>query len=105
MSSDDGGTRQGGLSFRLGSIPVLMPWSSLLGIGLIAFLWIERFVGVSVDRAQGILLAVGFALLFYVSILGHELAHAWVARAAGYPVRSITLWWLGGFTSYERRTT
>jgi Zn-dependent protease/CBS domain-containing protein len=105
MSSDEAGGRTGGLSFRLGGIPVLMPWSSLLGIGIIAFLWLDWFVGGSVGRTEGIVLTVVFALLFYASILGHELAHAWVASAAGYPVRSITLWWLGGFTSYERRTT
>ncbi len=54
-----------------------------------------------VDRGQGLLLALVFAVLFYVSILGHELAHAWVAGALGYPVHSITLWFLGGYTSYD----
>lgn len=105
MSNEEASGRPGGLSFRLGRIPVLMPWSSLLGIALIAFLWMDWFVGGSLDRTQGIVLTLVFALLFYGSILGHELAHAWVASAAGYPVRSITLWWLGGFTSYERRTS
>jgi Zn-dependent protease len=105
MSNEDGAGGGGGLSFRLGRIPVLMPWSSLLGLGIIAFLWMDWFVGGSLDRTEGIVLTLVFALLFYASILGHELAHAWVAGAAGYPVRSITLWWLGGFTSYERRSS
>lgn len=105
MSGEAGAPAGGGLSFRLGRIPVHMPWSSLLGIGIIAFLWMDWFTGGPIGRSEGLVLTVVFALLFYASVLGHELAHAWVAGAAGYPVHSITLWWLGGFTSYERRST
>ena len=83
---------------------MLLPWSGLAGVALIAFLWSDRFALDPADPTQTAVLAVTFALLFYVSILGHELAHAWVAGAVGYPVHSITLWVLGGFTSYERRT-
>jgi Zn-dependent protease len=82
-----------------------MPWSSLGGIALVAFLWLDRFRIDSSKPALTLALASIFAVLFYVSILGHELAHAWVANAAGYPVRGITLWVFGGFTSYERVTT
>jgi Zn-dependent protease/CBS domain-containing protein len=103
MSTDDTAPPRGtGLSFRLGRIPVLMPWSSFLGIGVIAFLWLDSFRLDGSDPRRTLVLAAVFAVLFYVCILGHELAHAYVARAAGYPVRSITLWALGGYTSYER---
>ena len=42
--------------------------------------------------------AVAGALLFVTSLLGHELAHALVAKRNGVGVRSITLWMLGGVT-------
>ena len=101
VSDTQGGS--GGLSFRLGSIPVSMPWSAALGIGLVAFLWLDLFQSYATSDVEGYLLAAAFAVLFYVSILAHELAHAWVARASGNPVHGITLWGLGGYTSFERR--
>lgn len=94
--------RGSGLTFRLGGIPVHMPWSSLLGIVIISWLWFDFFSFDPTDGTRAYVLTGAFAVLLYVTILGHELAHAVVARASGFPVSGITLWWLGGFTTFRR---
>lgn len=46
--------------------------------------------------------AILTGILFFGAIVAHELAHALVARARGVPIRSITLFALGGVANMEK---
>lgn len=91
---------ESGLRFTVAGFPVSLPLGGILGVLLIAYLWAPNFAGPS---GNGLVLAGVFAVLLYLGVFVHELAHAWAARAFGYPVHGITLWLLGGYTVYERR--
>lgn len=49
--------------------------------------------------------ALSATLLLFVSVLAHEFGHSLVAKAQGIPVKSITLFLLGGVASLEREAS
>lgn len=51
-----------------------------------------------------ITLAVVMTLVFFSSVLFHELAHSWLARARGVDVKGITLFLFGGATQADLET-
>ena len=88
-------------TFRLGrvfGIPIGVHYTWFLVFFMFTFLLSD---GMSTG-ALGWLLAGATALVFFASVLAHELAHSVVALARGIPVRSITLFIFGGVAQIAR---
>ena len=88
-------------SIRLGKvfgIPLGINYSWLIVFGLVIFLLSTRFADLypqwPVAPRWGV--AVLTTVLFFLSVLVHELSHSLVALAWGIPVRGITLFIFGG---------
>lgn len=93
--------------FRIGKIfgvDIHIDWSWLLIFGLVSWSLASSFGQMhtewSTQTQWGIALLA--AILFFVSVLAHELAHSLVAKARGVPVRNITLFMFGGISNIQR---
>ncbi len=88
---------------RIGGIEIGLHYSWFIIAILIAFSLAANFRSVAPDWNQGIIWAAAIitAILFFVTLLLHELAHSLVAKANGLRVSAITLFALGGVSQIE----
>jgi Zn-dependent protease/predicted transcriptional regulator len=103
------GSRTSWRLFSIRGIPVRVDFSWVFAAIYLTLIFTSQFSRVAQaaevsDRALllppiawGLLLM----LLLFACVLLHELAHVWVARAGGTPVRAITLMMLGGVSEME----
>jgi Zn-dependent protease len=91
--------------FRIRGIRIAVDYSWFIVLFLI-IIWLSSNYRDALNESQGdstaYVLAVASALLFFGSILLHELGHAFVARRNGVGVSSITLWMFGGVARLEK---
>ena len=84
---------------RIAGIEVGLHWSLAIALALIVWTLAGQFLPEVVpDQSQTAywLVSALAAVLFYLSLLSHEMGHALVARRLGVKVDGITLWIFGG---------
>ena len=100
------GSKNGIRLGKLIGIPIILDYSFFISVTLITVL-----LGTSIfpDRIHPVpsdatvwSLAVVAGLIFFISLLLHELAHSVMARFFGMPVASITLFLLGGISRINK---
>jgi Zn-dependent protease/predicted transcriptional regulator len=89
---------------RIFGIEIGLHYSWLIIALLITFSLAQQFNITNAEWGAAVIWtsAVATGLLFFTAIILHELSHALVAKARGLPVRSITLFALGGVALIER---
>ena len=84
---------------HIAGVKVGANWSVLFIAWLLAFGLAEGSLPeLAPGYASGVywVVAIAAALVFFASLLAHEMAHALMARSIGLPVEGIVLWALGG---------
>jgi Zn-dependent protease/predicted transcriptional regulator len=95
-------------SFRIGSIAGIDIFINVSWLIILVFLTFDLanswFPTANPGFSTSTYLVLGFisAILLFVSVLLHELAHSLVARARGLPVKSIVLFIFGGVSNIEQ---
>ena len=92
---------------RVFGIEIGLHYSWFLIALLIVFSLSSQFHASNPQWGDGTILtvAVATAILFFISLLLHELAHSIVATSNGLPVKEITLFALGGVSQIEKNPT
>lgn len=97
---------QGSLTIgRVWGIPIGLHYSWFLVFGLISWslaggYFPEQYPGWT--AATYVLVGAAASLLFFGSVLVHELGHSWVALRNAIPIRGITLFIFGGIAQIGR---
>lgn len=93
------------MPFATGSVQVVRIFGIRIGVSpswfvvlFVLIYWLSDYFRniLGGSSTEGYLVAVAAALLFYVSLVMHELGHALAARRQGITVQRIDLWLLGG---------
>ena len=96
-----------GGNIRLGKIlgiPLSVSYSWFIILGIVTFLLADRFGDQNPgwSTAEHWLIGAATSLLFFVSVLVHELSHSVLAINRGIPVKGITLFIFGGISQIAR---
>jgi Zn-dependent protease/predicted transcriptional regulator len=93
--------------FRIFGIQIGLHYSWLLIAVLITLSLAGQFSTTNPGWDRGVVwgLAILTSVLFFATIVIHELSHAAVAKARGLPVKSITLFALGGVAQIEKEAS
>jgi Zn-dependent protease len=89
---------------RILGIEIGLHYSWFIIALLITLSLVGQFSALNPDWGMSVIWATAIAtsLLFFAAIIAHELSHAAVAKARNLPVRSITLFALGGVAQIEK---
>jgi Zn-dependent protease len=107
IPADGAGSRRGRGGLPMGrpfGIPIIVSPTWFVIAAFITLYFGNELAGTAVDQLGGgrYLMSFLFAVLLYVSVLLHELAHSVVAKSFGMPVRRIVIYFLGGVSEIEK---
>src|SRR5580658_211356 len=89
---------------RIYGIPIFLHTSWFIIFGLIAFSFVSQFDALQLNLPTSRLWGLGLmtSLLFFGSLVFHEMSHSIIARHYKIPVVSITLFIFGGVARISR---
>jgi Zn-dependent protease/CBS domain-containing protein len=90
--------------FSIGGIDIYVNWSWIIAIAIVTWSVGDFFHATFPAWSTGTAYVLGFVsgLLLFATVLIHELAHSFTARANGLPVNTITLFIFGGVSNLTR---
>jgi len=83
---------------RVFGIRIGVEWSWFVVLFVVIYVLRQYFAQILPSGSQAFTVAVLSTLLFFGSLVAHELGHALVARRLGLQIDGIDLWLFGGFT-------